>query len=115
MEPGTHLRAEHGQEFREFLDSLAVLTDARLYSRLEHQTRCISLEFPPDWRGLKIEIKWPANSLYLDLDLTVRSAVTDPTILATKDEAIAKMFLTSIIQLYDPTPWGPALPNPAES
>ena len=114
MTPGTHLNLHHTRSFKEFLESLALLTGAKIYHRLDDQCHKYQLDFPLEgWAALRLEVKWPANGLFLDLDIVVKSAVTDVSILNTRDEHIAKMFLTSIVQLYDPTPWGPAVGSDA--
>ena len=110
MTPGTHLTLHHASSFQDFLEGLALLVGVESIHRVGKQSHIHQLQFPLEgWAGLMIDVKWPANAIYLDLEITIRSAITDVSILSTRDEYIAKMFLTSIVQMYDPTPWGPAV------
>jgi len=102
MDPGTDLNRRHLAQISEFLETLAEVYSAALYSNITGSTKIYDLSFPASWRGLSLSIKYPMNTSSPDLDITVRSAVSEPTILSTKDEGVAKMFITSVLQMYEP-------------
>ena len=103
MKPGTDINTRHIDQISAFLKTMAEVYSASHYSDIKGDIKIITLIFPKnEWRGLEIVIKYPTNSMFPDLDLTFKSAVSDPTILCTKDESVAKMFITSVLQMYEP-------------
>lgn len=102
MDPGNPLTRGHIRQISTFLETLAEVYSAELFTDIKGDVRVWTLNFPGTWRGLSISIKSPINPAFPDLDITVRSAVAEPTLLSTKDESLAKMFLTSVLQMYEP-------------
>ena len=103
MDPGHPLTRAHLKQISDFLAVLAEVYAGELFADVKGDTRIWTLRLPAaTWRGLSISIKSPINPAYPDLDITVRSAVSEPTLLSTKDESLAKMFLSSVLQMYEP-------------
>lgn len=102
MEPGTHLTLHHLDQFQNFVERFAGQYGAAVFKERKGNTRILTLKFPDNWKGLEVTLKWPTNVLWLDLDLTVRSAVSEHSIFCTKDEGLARVFLSTLFQLYAP-------------
>jgi hypothetical protein len=96
-----------------FMEAFEALHSARFFSETASSVRILTLVFPDEWRGLNISVKYPTASAYPDLDITIKSAVNTPTLICTRDEAMAKVFLTTAIQMFEPIDraWGMVSPE----
>lgn len=103
MNPGLPPSKATIEEIVDFMEVFQTLHSARFFSETLDRVRVLTLVFPQEWRGLHISVKYPLASAHPDLDITIRSAVNTPTLICTKDEAMAKVFLTTAIQMFEPS------------
>jgi hypothetical protein len=102
MEPGLPASRATAEDISVFLQAFEVLHSASFFSETLDRTRILTLHFPEGWRGLHISLKYPTASAYPDFDLTIRSAVNTATLICTKDEAMLKVLLSTVIQMFEP-------------
>jgi len=103
MEPGLPISRTTVEDISVFLQAFEALHSASFFSETSNGTRILTLHFPENWRDLHISLKYPMSSAYPDFDLTIRSAVNTPTLICTKDEAMLKVFLSTAIQMFEPS------------